>query len=50
MNLSRRAASAVNVFVTNESKTRPGRLGHALSWKVTPGFEVFNLRELLDRI
>jgi len=43
-------ASAVNVFVTNESKTRPGQLGHALSWKPTPGFEVLNLREFLDRI
>lgn len=43
-------ASAVNVLVTNESKTRPGHLGHALSLKPTPGFEVLNLREFLDRI
>ncbi|PYS75966.1 MAG: hypothetical protein DMF66_17300, partial [Acidobacteria bacterium] len=43
-------ASAVNVFVTNESKTRPGHLGHALSWKPTPGFEVLSLREFLERI
>jgi hypothetical protein len=43
-------ASAANVFVTNESKTRPGHLGHTLSWKPTPGFEVLNLRELLDRV
>jgi hypothetical protein len=43
-------ASAVNVFVTNESRTRPGHLGHALSLKTTPGFEVLNLGEFLDRI
>lgn len=43
-------ASAVNIFVTNESKNRPGHLGHALSWKPTPGFEVLNLSEFLDRI
>lgn len=43
-------ASAVNVFVTLESKIRPGHLGHALSLKPTPGFEVLNLREFLDRI
>jgi hypothetical protein len=43
-------ASAANVFVTNESKTRPGHLGHALSWKATPGFEVLNLKELLGRV
>ena len=43
-------ASAVNVFVTLESKTRPGHLGHALSLKATPRFEVLNLREFLGRI
>lgn len=43
-------ASAVGVFVTNESRTRPGHLGHALSWKATPGFEVLNLREFLNRV
>jgi hypothetical protein len=43
-------ASAANVFVTNESKARPGHLGHALSLKPTRGFEVLNLREFLDRI
>ena len=43
-------ASAVNVFVTLESKTRPGHPGRALSLKPTRGFEVLNLREFLDRI
>ena len=43
-------ASAVNVFVTLESKTRPGHLGHALSLKPTRGFEVLNLREFQDKI
>ena len=43
-------ASAVDVFVTNESKTRLGKLGHTLSWKPTSGFEVLNLGEFLNRI
>jgi hypothetical protein len=43
-------ASAANVFVTLESKTRPGHLGHALGLKQTPRFEVLNLWEFLDRI
>jgi hypothetical protein len=44
------SASAASIFVTLESKTKPGHLGHILSLKPTPGFEVLNLREFLKRI
>jgi hypothetical protein len=44
------SASAANIFVTLESKTKPGHLGYVLSLKPTPGFEVLSLAEFLERV
>lgn len=44
------SAAAANIFVTLESKTKPGHLAYILSLKPTPGFEVLSLSEFLERI
>lgn len=41
------SASAASIFVTLESKTKPGHLGYILSLKPTPGFQVLSLQEFL---
>jgi len=43
-------AASAHIFVTMESKSKPGHLGYILSLKPTPNFEVLNLNEFLKRI